>query len=270
MGNIIGTIRRFFGNKNTVTIIGVILGLVVLFIGYNYRVNHAIDTIQIPYAKKTINATEEITQENVGMVEVLRSLVSTNKTMISSKAKVLSADASYCVTTGTSIPAGGFFYNEQIDNCRNISNNPLKRMPDGYRPVSLPVNLHTTYGNSMMPDDYIDLYVRMNSEDGKLIYGQLVEKLPILDVRDSNGKSVFATSQTTTPAELLFAVPNEQDGYNLYLLLSKASYLSNVTLVPVPGNATYTQEVGETKVTSQYLMNEILRYTQDIPDEVVQ
>lgn len=265
MGNIVTTIKRFLSNKNTVTILGVMLGIVVLYIGYNYRVEHAIDTISIPYAKKTITATNEITKENVGTTEVLRSFVTSSKTLISRIDNIVSTAEPYCVNTGTSIPQGGFFYTEQVVLCRNVSNNPLKNMPDGYKPVSLSVNLHTTYGNSMYPGDYIDLYVKMQSEDGKLIYGEFIEKLPILDVRDNSGKSVFATSQTATPAELLFAVPQD-----LYLLLSKATYLNNVTLVPVPGNATYTSVPGETQVKSEYLRNEILKYTSAIPDEIIE
>lgn len=265
MNNLITSIKRFLSNKNTVTIIGVLLGVVVLYVGYNYRVSHAIETVSIPYAKKTINATEEITKDNVSTVAVLKSLITSSKTIISNINNVVSTSTPYCVNTGTSIPAGGFFYQEQVELCKNISNNALKNMPDGYSPFSLAVNLHTTYGNSMYPGDYIDLYVKMQSEDGKLIYGKFITKLPILDVRDSNGKSVFATSQTATPAELLFAVPED-----LYLLLSKASYLNNITLVPVPGNKTYTSTVGETRVESEYLRNEILKYTSTIPDEVVQ
>lgn len=265
MGNIVTTIKRFLSNKNTVTIIGVLLGIIVLYVGYNYRVSHAVETVSIPYAKKTITATTEITKDNVGTIEVLQSMVTSNKTLISNINNVVSTTTPYCVNTGTSIPAGGFFYTEQVALCTSIANNPLKNMPDGYKPFSLAVNLHSTFGNSMYPGDYIDLYLKMQSEDGKLIYGKFISKLPILDVRDSNGNSVFATSQTATPAELLFAVPEDY-----YLLLSKASYLSNITLVPVPGNKTYTSTVGETKVESEYLRNEILKYTSAIPDEVVQ
>ncbi len=265
MGNIVATFKRFLSNKNTVTILGVLLGIIVLYVGYNYQVKKAINTVSIPYAKKSLTATSEITKDSVGNIEVLQSFVSSSKTLITNINNIISTEKPYCVKTGTSIPTGGFFYTEQVALCNTISNNVFNDMPDGYSPVSLPVDLHTTYGNSMYPGDYIDLYVKMQSTDGKLIYGRFISKLPILDVRDSSGNSVFATTQTGVPAELLFAVPSE-----LYLLLAKATYLNNVTLVPVPGNKTYTSTVGETKVTSEYLRNEVLKYTSDIPDEVVQ
>ena len=48
------SIKRFLGNKNTVTILGVIIGIVVLYFGYNIRVKQAVEPQQIPYAKVEI------------------------------------------------------------------------------------------------------------------------------------------------------------------------------------------------------------------------
>ncbi len=266
MGNIVATFKRFLSNKNTVTILGVLLGIIVLYVGYNYQVKKAINTVSIPYAKKSLNATSEITKDSVGKIEVLQSFVSSSKTIITNINNIVSTEKPYCVKTGTSIPTGGFFYTEQVALCNTISNNVFNDMPDGYRPVSLNVDIHSTYGNSMYPGDYIDLYVKMQSTDGKLIYGRFISKLPILDVRDNKGTSVFATTQTAEPSTLLFAVPSD-----LYLLLSKAKLLKDkgIELIPVPGNRTYTSTVGETKVTSEYLRSEILKYTSEIPDEIV-
>lgn len=266
MGNIINTFKRFLSNKNTVTIIGVLLGLVVLFVGYNYRVNNAIDTQSIPYAKVSIGSTVQITQDMIGTTEVLRSLITSNKNIITNTSSIVNQTTPFCVQVGTSIPQGGFFYTEQVAACNSINNNALKNMPDNHKAVALPVNLQTTYGNSLFPGDYIDIYVRMRSTEGKLIYGEFITKLPILDVRDANSKSLYyGTSSSGTPALLLFAVPQD-----LYLLLSKALYVEGVNLVPVPGNKNYTAEAGETAVKSEYLRNEILRQTQNIPDEVIQ
>lgn len=274
MGNILTTFKRFLSNKNTVTIIGVLLGLVVLFIGYNYRINSAVNTMTVPVTKRSLGATTQITSDAISNMEVLASMV-TNKqsNIIRSTSGIIDSTSPYCVAIGTTIPSGSFFYKDQVVKCDTIPRTVLWKMPDGYRPVSLSVDLHKTYGNSMMPNDYIDLYARMTSSDGKLIFGQLISKLPILDVRDSSGKPIFSSSTANVgaPAELLFAVPNEQDGYNLYLLLQKAILLGSnkVEIIPVPGNASYTNNPGETRVTSQYLMQLILDYTADIPDESI-
>ena len=45
--------------------------------------------------------------------------------------------------------------------------------------------------------------------------------------------------------------------------------LTSLELIPVPGNASYSSEVGETRVTSQYLKTLIQQQTVDIPDSAV-
>ena len=52
MNNLLVGIKRFLGNKNTVTIIGVLAGIAVLYIGYNWRVKQAIEPKSVPYAKQ--------------------------------------------------------------------------------------------------------------------------------------------------------------------------------------------------------------------------
>lgn len=270
MGNIGTTIKRFLANKNTVTILGVIAGIIVLYVGYNWRVSSAVEEVSIPYAKKTLSATTAITQDAIGTTKVLKSFVSNNSNLIQNQANLLSQTTSFCVKVGTSIPEGAFFYAEQVVECNSISSNVFDNMPDGYRPVSMSVDLKSTYGNSMYPNNYIDIYIK-TEYDGKLVYGEFITKLPILDVRDSNGNSLYyGTSSSGSPSILLFAVPNyDTDGTNLYLLLSKATLLSSIELVPVPGNKSYTSEVGETSVSSEWLKQLIISQTASIPDEAV-
>ena len=43
MKNALAPLKRFIQNKNTVTIICVVVGILTLVIGYNYRVNKSID-----------------------------------------------------------------------------------------------------------------------------------------------------------------------------------------------------------------------------------
>ena len=262
MGNIVTTIKRFISNKNTITILGVLLGIVVLYIGYNYRVDQAIDTVMVPYARQTITATSEITQEMINTTEVLRTIVSSNDNLITQTSQLINNSDPVCVAYGTSIPEGAFFYSEQTIECNRLSKTVTQNIPDGYTLFTMSVNIHTTYGNSMYPGDYIDLYVRMNGTDNRIVFGKLIESIEILDVRDSQGNSVFLTSQTATPSELLFAVPDD-----LFWLLSVSTQISSLELVPVPRNASYTSNPGETSVSSEYLRNLIRSYAQEIPDQ---
>jgi hypothetical protein len=44
-------------------------------------------------------------------------------------------------------------------------------------------------------------------DTGKIMYGKFIQSIEVLAVRDSSGKNVFDQNPNTTPAELLFAVP---------------------------------------------------------------
>ena len=51
MGNISAFIKKTIANKNTVTILLVLAGVVVLWFFYNMRVKEATTPIKVPYAK---------------------------------------------------------------------------------------------------------------------------------------------------------------------------------------------------------------------------
>ena len=76
MGKNLGnSLKKFLSNKNTVTFLGVIIGIVVLFFGYQYRVNSAISPVTIPIAKVTIKAKEKITEDKLTTVQLPKSEV---------------------------------------------------------------------------------------------------------------------------------------------------------------------------------------------------
>ncbi|MBE6148514.1 MAG: hypothetical protein E7167_03360 [Firmicutes bacterium] len=256
MGNLINTIKRFIGNKNTVTILGVIAGVLVLWGFYSYRVKEATSPIRVPYAKEVIGATQEITEDNIGYTEINNKFLSTADIITSANELI----GKY-VNTGTSVPAGGVFYKSQVVNKSELPNTIFDNIADGYTIFGLGVNNHTTYGNSIYPGDRIDLYLKATDEDNRIMFGKFIESIEVLGVRDSSGKDVFSGTTARTPAELMFAVPDD-----MYELLMKAGYISGITIVPVPRNKKYTTEGGEVK-TYEYLKNFILAKTAEIPTE---
>lgn len=263
MNNILTNIKRFLSNKNTVTILGVIAGILILYIGYNWRVNQAIKPITIPYAKVEISSRTQITEDMIGYMEVSSNLLKRSPNIIQNVGQVLNNFASYGVT----IPANSFFYTESVMTEDKIPDSAFADIPDGYTIFSLGVNLHTTYGNSIAPGNSIDLYLRADDDSGKIIFGKFIESIEVLAVKDSSGNHVFeTTAESRTPSELLFAVPDD-----MYLLLMKAGFVSGgIEIIPVPRNASYSDNPSATKVSSDYIRNFILAKTATIPDNVIQ
>ncbi len=252
MGNIVTTIKRFLGNKNTVTIIGVILGILVLYIGYNYRVNQATTPVTVPYAKEEISSRTLITSDMIGYMEVSSSVVNSSPNLITNASQLINNYVAF----GTTIPANSLFYNSQILTSDEMPDSAFANIPDGYTIYSLGVNLHTTYGNSIYPGNYIDLYFKGIDDTQKIMFGKLIESIEVLAVKDSNGNHVFETTvESRTPAELLFAVPND-----MYDLLMKAGYISgsSIEIIPVPRNASYSANPGDTVVSSDQIRDFIL------------
>lgn len=261
MGNIANSLKRFLSNKNTVTIIGVIVGVVVLWMGYNWRVNQAVTPITVPYAKQEITSRTLITNEMVGTIDIPRSMTNTSKNILTSSAQVVGK----YVTYGAIIPINSLFYSELLVDEDKMPDSAFADIPDGYTIYSLSVDLHSTYGNSIYPDNYIDLYIKATDEDNKIIFGKMIESIKVLAVKDAQGQHVFeSATESRTPSELLFAVPND-----MYSLLMKAGYVTsgNIEIIPVPRNASYSANPGETQVSSEYIQEFILNQSVMLPDE---
>ena len=99
-----------------------------------------------------------------------------------------------------------FFTSTVIDK-DDLPNAAVINVADGEIPYYFAVNMTTTYGNSIMPNSYIDIYMKAENEDGVVMVGKLIENIKVLAVKDSSGKNVFEnTSEARTPASLIFGV----------------------------------------------------------------
>lgn len=262
MGNVLTTVKRFLANKNTVTILGVLLGILVLYIGYNYRVKQATTPITVPYAKEELSSRTLITSDMIGYMEVSSSVVKNSSNLITNASELINNYIAF----GTTVPANSMFYKSQILTKNEMPDSAFANIPDGYTIYSLSVDLHTTYGNSIYPGNYIDLYFKGVDDTGLVMYGKFIESIEVLAVKDSQGNHVFETTvETRTPAELLFAVPND-----MYELLMKAGYItgSSIEINPIPRNASYSANPGETNVSSDYIKSFILAKSATIPQNI--
>ncbi|MDD3187161.1 MAG: hypothetical protein PHD02_01655 [Bacilli bacterium] len=252
--NILVSLKRFIANKNIVTILGVIIVIAILYFGYNYQVNQAITPISgIPVAKETIQPRTLITRDMITTIDVVPSMLKGN--VIRTASSVIGKYSNY----NTVIPSGSMFYDDTVVSQDEIPNSAFVKVNDGDVPYSFPVTMASTYGNSMMPGDYIDIYMKAKDDDGKLIIGKLVENIEILAVKDASGQNVFEnSSESRIPSLMIFGVSEE-----INILLRKASYMSesSVVLFPVPHGGTAEVEAGTTQVSTLQLKDFINSHT---------
>lgn len=256
MGSGLTKVKRFIGNKNTVTILCVVAGIAVLYIGYNYRVSSAINPTTVPYAKNTLEARHVITVDDIGYMEVNSDVVSKSDNLITNGNELVGKEVTY----GNTIQQNSLFYDGDITEPNLSPDYVLSDIEDGYTAFSLSVDTYTTYGNAIAKGDYIDLWFNGEDDTNKIIYTNLVKSIRVLDVRDSAGVSLEHANSTGEPAELLFAVPDD-----MYSLLVKAQQVGD--LEPVPRNRNYTADPGETEVVSEYVVQYVLSKSVTIPDE---
>lgn len=260
MNNIKIAIKRFLRNKNTVTILVLILCVGLIYWGYNRQIKKNTEPVSVPYALREIEPRTLITSEMIGTIKVAKKMVSSG--VLRSTNQIVGKYVNYDAT----VPAGSMFYDSVLVDWKDMPNSLWQDIEAGSTVVSLPVDLDSTYGNSIFPGNYIDLYyVTVSNEDGKnsgkLIFGKFIESIKVLSVIDGDGNNVFEkTVDVSTPSNLVFAVDEEY-----HLLLRKASYLSG-TIVPVPRNADYSASPGNTKVSSSYIRQYILRQTLTVDD----
>lgn len=247
MGNLLVPFKKFLSNKNTVTILGVLLGIVILYFGYTWRVNQSLDPQSVPYAMQTLKQGQKITEEYIGYTDLPKDYVKNMNNILTNPAEINGKLVAY----DSKIPKNGFFFSDNLITEDQRPDSVFSNIKDGDTIVNFKVNKESTYGNSIFPGDYIDIYMKTESEDGLLVFGCLIKGIQVLAVKDSNGQNVFADKDALGEStNMMFAVPED-----LFLLLMRATYLGSIDLVLVPRNDAYSEHANATQVPFQQLVN---------------
>ena len=256
MNNFIIGVKRFFTNKNTVTILGVVVIIAIIYFGYNSQIKKATSPVQIPVAKETIQPRTLITQSMIKTISIPSVAISSN--VIRSSASIVGKYSAI----NTVIPAGSMFYNETVVSADDMPDSLYTNIKEGEVPYNFPVSTSTTYGNSIFTGNYIDLYFAGYDYDDKLIVAKFIESIRVLAVIDGHGNNIFEkSSNVEPPSYLMFSIPED-----LHLLLRKAIY-KKVNLFPVPRNAEYSLKPNPTKVSSTYIRKLIEQQTIDVSEK---
>ena len=262
MNNILIGVKRFFQNKNTVTLIALVACIGIIYFGYNARIKSATTPMNVPYATREIGPRTYITSEMVGVRKIPGGAVT--KGVITNTNNIIGR----YVSNKAVVPEGGLFYDTMVIDWEDFPTSMYADIPDGYTVYNLKVDVDKTYGNSIYPGNYIDIYFNTTASEGgkdKVWIGKFVENIKVFDVVNTGFKGVFETNgEPLTPAYIVFAVPDE-----IYLLFMKIESLG-LDLFPVQRNAKYanSSEAKEMKIIG----TEFVKYVEDryVPDDVVE
>ncbi len=257
MGNFLVPFKKFLSNKNTITILGVLLGIVVLYLGYDWRVTKSIQPTQVPFCTATLVSGTKITEDHISYVSVPKETIASMTNMVTQVSEISGKLVSY----DSKIPRNGFFFTENLITEEEMPDSIFSNIQDGFTIYNLKINNEKAFGNSIFPGDTIDLYMKDSMED-LLVYGRFIKEIEVLAVKDADGKNVFADKENPTEAAfLLFAVPEK-----LFLLLKKAEFLG-VVIEPIVRNSSYSNSASPTELTNEELESMIINKTYILQNE---
>lgn len=267
MNNLSKTIKKVLGNKNTVTIIGVLLCIIVLYVGYNMRINQKTKLVKVYYATETIQPKTQITEDMIGTTELPEAFLTGE--YYKNYSDIEGKYSNY----NSIIPAGILFYTAQVVKKDELPDSVLYDIEKENTISYLRTDVERSYGNIIMPTNYVDVYVKMTNSDGKIVYGKYMENLKVLSVKTSDGQDVFDnTEEVRTPSYIYFAMPEAE-----YLTFTMLKYLQEekeeafIEIVLVPSGTEY-EDTPSVKVSGKYITDYIMNNIEkiDYQDELFQ
>ena len=228
------------------------------------RINKKTALVEVYYANQTIQPKTLITAEMVSKTSVPASFIL--GTYYKNYNDIVGKYSNY----NTMIASGSIFYTDLLVSEENLPDSMLYNINEGERLVSFKVNTESTYGNSIMPGNLVDVYVKLVNDNNKVVYGELLEKVEVLAVKDSSGKNVFETTEEIrVPSNIYFALPEAK-----YLLYSSLNYVEDyyskyeIEIVLVPNTVKYQDtDPMATEVSSDYFYDFVTSKIATIDDQ---
>lgn len=240
--NVMEKIKKLLLNRNTVTILGVLAGVIALWFAYSITLDKAVKPTKVPVAVKDIPAGSIITKDDIEYVDINRDVLK-KASIITSSSQLIN----YYVNNNTSVTKGSMFYTSQVVKKDELIDRDLEIIPENYKIYWLSVDNTTTYANSIYPGDKIDLWL-LTKVENNYVYEPFITNIEVLSVKDSKGQNVFDVNSGRTPAVLAFAVPND-----IFIYLSKVGFLSGMSLYPVPINKNNADKDATTEISNKEL-----------------
>ncbi len=252
MGNILNALKRILANKNTITILGVLIGVIAIYYVYDNRVKSATTLVSVYYVKENVTSNTQLTEDMIDRVQVNSNVTKTYKGLVTNLGQITVGSGDnmefYYVNYDHNLTAGQLLSLEDLVSPTDKLPNKTYNLDKSLKQFDISVDLDLTQGNSIAQGNSIDLWVLGKDENGDIIFERFVENLEVIDVVDSNWITT-AGNESGIPKFLITAVDNDT-----WLLLKKSERLSGYrfTLVPVVRDKAYDSSQ-KTEVVSDHI-----------------
>ncbi|MDO4963427.1 MAG: SAF domain-containing protein [bacterium] len=264
MNNFVIGLKRFFTNKNVVTIIVVLLILVLLYWGYSSSIKKQTNPVSVPVAAQNIGQLTQITSDLITYKKLPSAML--NENVIRNFNGVFGKYTNVNVT----IPKDSVFYSEWLVKKEETPGNWIEELnhEEGELGYYMNANITSTLGNNVLPGTYIDIYMKAKDESGTVMFGKLLKNVKVLVVHDSNGNNIFNDGNNIgTPSKIGFAVNPD-----MYILLHKAEYLDLNLIIAPRGSEIPTEDyiIVTSSTLRDYIDAKTITVEEDIIPEDVQ
>ncbi len=251
MGNLLNTLKGMLSNKNTITILGVLLGVVAIYFVYDNRVKSTATEITVYYVKSDVPANTQLKKENIGTVSINSSLAKTYKGLVTNDGQIMDSKKQYYYTKfDHTLSTGQLLSTEDLVAPDEKLPSKMYNLDPEMKQFEIPVDTDLTQGNSIAPGNSIDLWIKGRDQANNVIFAKFIENLEVLDVVDNNWMTT-AGNITGNPKFLITTVDKDT-----WLLLEKSTMLNDYSfkLVPVVRDKAYDPKT-PTLVVSERIRN---------------
>ncbi len=270
MGNFSSSFKRLIANKNTITILGLLIGVAVIVVGYYMRIEAATKPVTLWVANKQLEPQTIVTQDMLTTIKMPEREVRKIDNIIRQQSLIVGKAVHY----NTTIPKNGFFYTTSLLSEDDMPDSVYGDMPDGHGVFILETKnfsgLEPVPVNRIMPGQYIDIYFMTKVKSGvnanKWAGDYFLKSVQVKAVEDSQGRDVFKSEKAGTPTKFYFTFED-----SLATLLSNAVTIDSSSgtgttfkFIPRPRNKNYTEKPAKMYVDEgirQMIANEVVRFS---------
>lgn len=189
--------------KVSLSIFSVIIILVLNFLVLRVAVSKEVNLVSVPTATRTILPRQQITEKDIEMIEVPK--VSVHDEVIVDQEEIV---GKYTSLAGM-IPKQSFFYEEMLHKPEELQDYPSLLLKENEVSFSIPTSIIKLSGNTILPQQIVDILVTIKQRNEKPIVDTLFEGVRVVGIKDKKGLDIQDSESTGLPAVVLIAIHKE-------------------------------------------------------------